>query len=166
MQHHHQTHSVQMLQENEQLRTQNAALSSDEPAAEYAALLEAAESENLELQTELQRAHEMNKGLTAALQAAQAAGAQLQAANTELLEQLQGLGIQPRVPSPSQMDMQETVRCAMLHVTANWTLHLPPLLLCYCWIQSAGSWHLSQHMHLLLCFGCFFRAQAKSRINM
>lgn len=105
---------LQMLHENEQLRAQNAALSSDEPAAEYGALLEAAEAENLELQSQLQRAQEMNKGLTAALHAAQTAGTQLQAANSELLEQLQSLGVQPRVPSPSQMELQDLVSRSQL----------------------------------------------------
>jgi hypothetical protein len=106
--------AVQVLTENKALRAQNEALSNSEQAGEFAALLEAAEHENLELQHELQHAQELSSSLAAALKGAQASGAQLQAANSELLEQLAGLGVQPRVRSLPPASPTDDVRSRVL----------------------------------------------------
>ena len=90
--------TVQVAAENTTLRAQVEELQAHAHAADYAALLEAAQQENLELQEELQHAQELSSSLASALKEAQTAGSQLQQANAALLEQLADLGVQGNLP--------------------------------------------------------------------
>jgi hypothetical protein len=91
---------LQVLAENSTLHARNQELLQYGQTTN-AALLEAAEQENLELQQELQHAQELSSSLAAALKGSQICGTQLQQANGCLLDQLASLGVRQQTGNPS-----------------------------------------------------------------